>query len=132
MTTPQTEVQTTVESASAAPEPGTPQAAKRAPRKPRVPPAKAKSAKKTTSKKSPRKAKPARPAEGSRKGSKTSKVLDLLKRPQGATLKDLMKATGWKPHSVRGFLSGSVGKKMGLSVASVKDENGERRYSVKP
>jgi len=130
MTTPQTEAQTAVETAASEPE--VLQAAKRAPRKPRVAPAKAKSAKKTAPKKSPRKAKPARPAEGSRKGSKTSKVLDLLKRPQGATLKDLMKATGWKPHSVRGFLSGTVGKKMGLSVASVKDEDGERRYSVKP
>ena len=68
----------------------------------------------------------------SRKGSKTAKVLDLLKRPGGATLKDLIKATGWQPHSVRGFLSGTIGKKMGLSVVSIKDEGGERTYSVKP
>ena len=42
-----------------------------------------------------------------------------------------MKATGWQPHSVRGFLSGTVGKKMGLTVKSTKGEDGERTYSVK-
>jgi hypothetical protein len=67
-----------------------------------------------------------------REGSKAAKVLDLLKRPGGATLKELMKATSWQPHSVRGFLSGAVGKKMGLTVTSVKGDDGERTYSVKP
>ena len=66
-----------------------------------------------------------------RPGSKTEKVLDLLKRAGGATTKELMKATGWQPHSVRGFLSGTVGKKMGLAVISTKGEDGERSYSVK-
>lgn len=42
-----------------------------------------------------------------------------------------MKATGWQPHSVRGFLSGTVGKKLGLTVTSTKGEDGERSYSVK-
>ena len=65
-----------------------------------------------------------------RDGSKTAKILDLLKRPGGATSKDLMKATGWLPHSVRGFLSGTVRKKLGLTVTSTKGENGERTYSV--
>jgi hypothetical protein len=64
-------------------------------------------------------------------GSKTAKVLDLLKRPGGATVKELMKATGWQPHSVRGFLSGAIGKKMALAVTSTKGEDGERRYAVK-
>ena len=64
------------------------------------------------------------------KGSKTDKILDLLKRPGGATSKELMKVTGWLPHSVRGFPSGTVGKKMGLIVTSIKGENGERTYSV--
>src|ERR1017187_8792469 len=69
-------------------------------------------------------------ASGARQGSKTAKVLDLLKRPGGASLKELMKATGWQAHSVRGFLSGALGKKMGLTVTSTKAEDGERRYSV--
>jgi hypothetical protein len=66
-----------------------------------------------------------------RRGSKTAKVLALLKRPLGASLKDLLKATGWQPHSVRGFLSGTVAGKMGLKVLSSKTESGERRYAVK-
>jgi hypothetical protein len=64
-------------------------------------------------------------------GSKTGQVLDLLKRPGGATLQELMAATGWQPHSVRGFLSGTVRKKMGLAVNSSKGQDGDRTYSVK-
>jgi hypothetical protein len=70
-------------------------------------------------------------AASARDGSKTNKILELLKQPGGVTGKELMKATGWQPHSVRGFLSGTVGKKMGLTVASAKSEDGERTYSVK-
>src|SRR6202140_5517239 len=72
-----------------------------------------------------------KPRPQGRKTSKTAKILDLLKRPNGATLKELMKATGWQPHSVRGFLSGTVGKKMGLTVKSAKSEDSDRSYSVK-
>jgi len=100
-------------------------AAKRA----HVAPKKAKKAPKAkAAKKAP---KGAKKATGARDGSKTSKVLDLLKRADGVTLKELMKATGWQPHSVRGFLSGTVGKKLGLTVSSTKTEHGERTYSVK-
>ena len=94
-----------------------------------VAPSKAKSAKKATSTKKATKG--AKKASGSREGSKSAKVLDLLKRPDGATLAELMKVTGWQAHSVRGFLSGAVGKKMGMTVASAKGEDGERTYSVK-
>ena len=97
-------------------------------------PAQAKSGKKATpAKKAPRgakKAKTAKQTNGSRPGSKTAKVLELLKRPGGVTSKELIKATGWQPHSVRGFLSGTVGKKMGLTVTSARSEDGERSYSV--
>jgi hypothetical protein len=64
-------------------------------------------------------------------GTKTAKLLALLKRPRGATLRELQEATGWQPHSVRGFLSGIVGRKMGLKVRSTKAESGERRYAVR-
>ena len=104
-----------------------------APRRANGAPAKAKSARKATpAKKAPKgrtKREVAKPKVAG-DGSKTAKILDLLKRPGGATSKELMKATGWLPHSVRGFLSGTVGKKMGLTVTSAKGEDGERTYSV--
>jgi hypothetical protein len=81
--------------------------------------------------KAPKKApKAAKKASGTRDGSKAAKILDLLKRPEGATLAAIMKATSWQPHSVRGFLSGTIRKKLGLNVVSTKDEGGERTYSI--
>ncbi len=73
----------------------------------------------------------AKKAPGARDGSKTATILEMLKRPDGATAKELLKATGWQPHSLRGFISGTLGKKMGLAVTSTKGEDGERSYSVK-
>jgi hypothetical protein len=122
---------------------GKPKAAKKASRPPqgaKVAPKKGKSGKKATpAKKAPKtaaKPKRARPdkapkEKGVREGSKTEMILALLKRPGGVTAKELMKVTGWQPHSVRGFLSGTIGKKMGLTVTSAKGEDGERSYSVK-
>jgi tRNA U34 2-thiouridine synthase MnmA/TrmU len=80
--------------------------------------------------KAPKKAK-ARKTEGVRQGTKTEKVLDLLKRSGGASLKDIMTATDWEAHSVRGFLSGTIGKQMGLKVESTKTKDGERIYSLR-
>jgi Protein of unknown function (DUF3489) len=74
---------------------------------------------------------PKKEAKTPRDGSKKAKVLALLGRKEGATLAQLMKATGWQAHSVRGFLSGALGKKMGLEVTSAKSEDGERTYSIK-
>jgi hypothetical protein len=85
--------------------------------------------------KSGKKANPAKKAPKAQKkagaGRDGSKVLDLLKRLGGVTANELMKATGWQPHSVRGFLSGTINKKMGLAVISSKAESGERSYSIK-
>ena len=88
----------------------------------------------------PRKATPAKTAkapkaakakaEGVREGSKTATILELLRQPGGASLAKLMKASGWQKHSIRGLLSGTVGKKMGLTVTSSKGEDGERIYSL--
>jgi Protein of unknown function (DUF3489) len=96
-----------------------------------VAPAKGKSGKKAApAKKAPKGAKQAKAAKPVREASKTDRILELLKRPGGATAKELMKATNWQPHSVRGFLSGTIGKKMGLAVVSIRGEGGERAYSV--
>lgn len=65
-----------------------------------------------------------------REGSKSAAVRELLRRPQGTMLAELMAATGWQAHSVRGFLSGAVGEKMGLKLESVREESGERRYRL--
>jgi hypothetical protein len=65
-----------------------------------------------------------------RENTKSDQVVSLLKRAKGATLAELMEATGWQPHSVRGFLSGTLGKKRGMNVISTKREDGERTYSL--
>lgn len=69
------------------------------------------------------------PTETSPSG-KTEKVLDLLKRSGGATLAEIMKATDWQPHSVRGFISGAWASRWGSLVGSVKGEDGERTYRL--
>jgi hypothetical protein len=65
-----------------------------------------------------------------RQGSKSAHVIALLEKSKGATLAELMKATGWQAHSVRGFLSGTLRKKMGLKIESTKRGGLERVYSI--
>ena len=62
--------------------------------------------------------------------SKKAVVIDLLRRKDGATLAEIAKATDWQNHSIRGFISGTLGKKMGLTVESAKNEAGERTYRI--
>ena len=68
-----------------------------------------------------------------REGSKTSRVIELLKREGGVTLKELMIEMGWQSHTTRALLSagGTLAKKHGLTVISTKAENGDRRYELK-
>src|ERR1039457_4231864 len=97
-------------------------------------PTKGKATKKAApAKKAPKAAKGAKQAKtagGAREGSKTATVVSLLERKGGATLAEVMKATGWQAHSVRGFISGTLGKKMGRTVESTKREEGERLYQL--
>jgi len=67
---------------------------------------------------------------GARAGTKQAKVVELLRRQHGATIAEMMKATGWQAHSVRGVISGALKKKLGLAVDSHKAESGERRYRI--
>jgi hypothetical protein len=61
--------------------------------------------------------------------SKGARILELIRRNNGATLGEIMKATDWQAHSVRGFLS-TAGKKRGIKIQSAKNEAGERVYSI--
>jgi len=96
-------------------------------RRAHVAPKKSKAAKKASLAK--KAAKGHKKAGAARDGSKAAKILDLLKRPEGATLKGLMKATDWQAHSVRGFLS-TAGKKQGIKIESTKSDAGERTYKI--
>ena len=64
-----------------------------------------------------------------RAGSKQAKVVELLKRPKGATLDEMIEATGWLPHTTRAALTGL--RKRGLTVERVKDEGRGSVYRVK-
>jgi hypothetical protein len=64
--------------------------------------------------------------------SKQQLCLELLSRPDGAGVEELRAATGWQPHSVRGFLSGTVKKKLGLALISDRMGDRPRRYRVGP
>lgn len=64
-----------------------------------------------------------------RPSSKLTTVLAMLRAPGGTTIADIMKATGWQQHSVRGFLTGVVRKRLKLNLASDKVA-GERRYRI--
>ena len=63
-------------------------------------------------------AKPAQQLKEANAGSKQSRVIAMLQSPAGATIAAMMKATGWQPHSVRGFLAGVVRKRLGLKLTS--------------
>ena len=70
------------------------------------------------------------PATEACQGSKKATILQLLRRPKGATLTEIAEATNWQNHSIRGFLSGSLRKKMGLTIESSKNQAGDRRYRI--
>lgn len=75
----------------------------------------------------PRLAKPSKAASAT--SSKLATVIQMLRRPDGTTINDLSAATGWQTHSVRGLLSGTIKKKLGLKLISEKIE-GVRSYRI--
>lgn len=62
--------------------------------------------------------------------TKAEAVLKRLRQPKGVSIAALVEATGWQAHSVRGFLSGTVKKKLGLPLTSEVGKDGVRRYRI--
>ncbi len=71
-------------------------------------------------------AKPSR----TRDNSKQAQVIELLRRPEGATINQICEATGWKQHTVRGTFAGAFKKKLGLQITSAKESGGQRVYRI--
>jgi len=65
-----------------------------------------------------------------RTGTKQALLIDLLRRPQGATIAEIVEATGWLSHTVRGAMAGALKKKLGLTITSEKDETRGRTYHI--
>lgn len=71
---------------------------------------------------------PAQPR--TRENSKQARVIAMLRRPEGATVRQIVEATGWQPHTVRGTFAGAFKKKLGLNLVSEKSQGGERVYRI--
>ena len=65
-----------------------------------------------------------------RAGTKQAMLIDLLRTPDGATMDEIVAATGWLAHTARGAMSGALGKKLGLVVTSEKDAARGRVYRL--
>jgi hypothetical protein len=62
--------------------------------------------------------------------SKQAQVIEMLRRPEGATISQICAATGWQAHTVRGTFAGALKKKLGLTLTSEKPDDGERIYRI--
>jgi hypothetical protein len=69
-------------------------------------------------------------APRTRADTKQAQVIAMLRRKQGATIAQIVEASGWRPHTVRGFFAGALKKKLGLTVTSEKVEGKDRIYRI--
>ena len=69
------------------------------------------------------------PQSDAKRPSKQDEVIAMLRRPEGATVDEVASATGWQRHTVRGVFSGTLKKKLGLTLGSAKEERG-RVYRI--
>ncbi len=67
-----------------------------------------------------------------RDGTKQARLIEMLRRTEGATIAQIVEATGWQPHTVRGAFAGALKKKLGLEVSSEKVEGRGRVYRLPP
>jgi hypothetical protein len=65
-----------------------------------------------------------------RADSKQAKLIEMLMRPDGASIDEIVTAFGWQPHTVRGAIAGALKKKLGLKVVSEKSEGRGRIYRI--
>ena len=65
-----------------------------------------------------------------RPDSKQALVIEMLKRPEGATIAQIMEATQWQQHTCRGTLAGTLKKRLGLTITSAKEAGGQRVYRI--
>lgn len=65
-----------------------------------------------------------------RDNTKQAAVIAMLRRPEGATIQQIVAVTGWQAHTVRGTFAGAFKKKLGLAITSTKPEDGERVYWI--
>ncbi|WP_263080141.1 DUF3489 domain-containing protein [Endozoicomonas sp. Mp262] len=65
-----------------------------------------------------------------RTGTKLHRVIELLSRPEGAAIFEIMRETGWQQHTVRGTLAGALKKRLGLTIDSEKPEGKDRIYRI--
>jgi hypothetical protein len=75
---------------------------------------------------------PAAPAQGrkTREGTKQALIIAMLGRPEGASIAEIAEASGWLHHTIRGMIAGALKKKLGLDIASIKDAERGRVYSL--
>ena len=74
--------------------------------------------------------KPASKPRTPREGTKQALLIEMLRAETGATIAEIVAATGWQQHTVRGAIAGALKKKLGLDVTSEKSDQGERRYRI--
>ncbi len=90
--------------------------------------------KKTAAKKTPAKGEPKASAVATaptpREGTKQATMIAMLQRKSGATIAEIVEATGWQPHTVRGAFAGALKKKLGLNIVSEKDDKRGRVYRI--
>jgi hypothetical protein len=65
-----------------------------------------------------------------RQNNKQAQVIDMLKRPQGTTIEEITQATAWQAHTVRGFFSAALKKKLGFTITSSKSDGTTRSYRI--